>query len=133
MCIAADGCRQIEQLKRCEIIPEAAVKDLCTKAKEILMEEGNVLYVDSPVTVSFLDALFGLKKVQLTDEVCGDIHGQFFDLMELFKIGGDCPSTQYIFMGRPSLLMPRPFLFLRLHVPPPHVYRTPLVSIRAHV
>lgn len=44
--------RQIEQLKRCEIIPEAVVKDVCVKAKEILMEEGNVQYVDSPVTVS---------------------------------------------------------------------------------
>jgi serine/threonine-protein phosphatase 4 catalytic subunit len=39
-------------LKRCEIIPEAAVKEICLKAKEILMEEGNVQYVDSPVTVS---------------------------------------------------------------------------------
>lgn len=47
--------RQIEQLKRCETIPESAVKELCTKAKEILMEEGNVQYVDSPVTVSCLD------------------------------------------------------------------------------
>lgn len=44
--------RQIEQLKRCEIIPEAAVKELCLKAKEILMDEGNIQYVDSPVTVS---------------------------------------------------------------------------------
>lgn len=44
--------RQIEQLRRCEIIPEAVVKDVCSKAKEILMEEGNVQYVDSPVTVS---------------------------------------------------------------------------------
>ncbi|GFZ44604.1 protein-serine/threonine phosphatase [Saitozyma sp. JCM 24511] len=79
--MSSDLDKQIEQLKRCEIIPEAAVKEICLKAKEILMEEGNVQYVDSPVTI------------------CGDIHGQFFDLMELFKIGGHCPDTSYIFMG----------------------------------
>lgn len=52
--------RQIEQLKRCEIIMEAEVKALCAKAREILVEESNVQRVDSPVTVSnsplFLDA-----------------------------------------------------------------------------
>ncbi|EDW56286.1 GM22672 [Drosophila sechellia] len=73
--------RQIEQLKRCEIIKENEVKALCAKAREILVEEGNVQRVDSPVTV------------------CGDIHGQFYDLKELFKVGGDVPEKNYLFMG----------------------------------
>ncbi|KAG7171311.1 Serine/threonine-protein phosphatase 4 catalytic subunit-like [Homarus americanus] len=73
--------RQIEQLRRCEVIKEAEVKALCAKAREILVEESNVQRVDSPVTV------------------CGDIHGQFYDLKELFKVGGDVPDTNYLFMG----------------------------------
>jgi len=43
--------RQIEQLTRCEPISEEQVKRLCLKAREILIEEGNVQVVDSPVTV----------------------------------------------------------------------------------
>ena len=46
--------RQIEQLRRCEIIKESEVKALCAKAREILVEESNVQRVDSPVTVSTL-------------------------------------------------------------------------------
>lgn len=29
----------------------------------------------------------------------GDIHGQFYDMMEIFKIAGDLPDTNYLFMG----------------------------------
>jgi len=73
--------RQIEQLRRCEYIKESEVRDLCNLAKEILIEEPNIQQIYSPITI------------------CGDIHGQFYDLMELFRVGNDCPRTNYLFMG----------------------------------
>lgn len=51
------------------------------QAKEIVQKESNVQEVKCPVTV------------------CGDVHGQFHDLMELFKMGGKSPDTNYLFMG----------------------------------
>ena len=71
----------IEQLKNCRLLKESQVKNLCEKGKEILKKEPNVVQVRTPVTI------------------CGDIHGQYFDLMELFKIGGFSPDTNYLFMG----------------------------------
>lgn len=87
----------IAQLRECKQLSEANVKALCDKvctsdyrtdnmltnlqAREVLIQESNVQGVKCPVTV------------------CGDVHGQFHDLVELFRIGGEAPNTNYLFMG----------------------------------
>ena len=71
----------LEDLKELKCLSERDLKLLCEKAKEIFIEESNVQNVSAPVII------------------CGDIHGQIYDLLELFKKGGDMPNSRYIFMG----------------------------------
>jgi serine/threonine-protein phosphatase 2B catalytic subunit len=49
---------------------------------KIISKEPNIVEVEDPVTV------------------VGDIHGQYYDLLQLFKVGGE-PSSQmkYLFLG----------------------------------
>jgi len=79
MTLDIDKCLKI--VKQCKFLPEPDLKKLCTKVSKILQEESNVHPVNTPVAV------------------CGDIHGQFYDLLELFRVGGEVPDTNYIFMG----------------------------------
>jgi serine/threonine-protein phosphatase PP1-1 len=64
----------LAQAKLCRYLPESDMKRLCETVKECLMEESNIQPVASPVTV------------------CGDIHGQFYDLLELFRVAGGMPG-----------------------------------------
>jgi len=73
--------KYIADLKKGLILSERDVRLVCEKVKEILVEESNVQPVAAPVTI------------------CGDIHGQFYDLLELFKIAGEVPMTNYVFIG----------------------------------
>ncbi len=70
----------IETLLTCQFLPEQDMRLLCEQVRNLLMEESNVQPVSSPVTI------------------CGDIHGQFWDLLELLRKGGMVPGTSYIFM-----------------------------------
>lgn len=79
----------IERLYKKELLADSVIEAICAKTKELLMKESNVVHIAAPVTV------------------VGDIHGQFFDMIEIFKIGGFCPDTNYLFLGEPSIPHPR--------------------------
>ncbi len=95
MVLDLDRC--IESIKKCQILTENQMRQLCRmvsillfitlslifllKSIDILIEEPNIINVSAPIAV------------------CGDIHGQFYDLLELFSINGEITSTRYMFLG----------------------------------
>jgi hypothetical protein len=62
-------------------LSEYEIKFLCTKAREIFIAQPILLELEAPI------------------KICGDIHGQYYDLLRLFEYGGFPPEANYLFLG----------------------------------
>jgi len=62
-------------------IPEAQVKALCTAVRSVFLDQNSLLELEAPL------------------KICGDVHGQYHDLLRLFEYGGCPPESNYLFLG----------------------------------
>jgi serine/threonine-protein phosphatase PP1 catalytic subunit len=62
-------------------LSEAEIKGLILKSREIFMSQSTLLELEAPI------------------KICGDIHGQYYDLLRLFEYGGFPPEANYLFLG----------------------------------
>ena len=62
-------------------LEENTIISLCVVARETFMSQPSLLEISGPL------------------KVCGDIHGQFYDLLRIFDYGGYPPESNYLFLG----------------------------------
>ncbi|CAL0302307.1 unnamed protein product [Lupinus luteus] len=62
-------------------LSESEIRQLCVNARQIFLSNPILLDLSAPI------------------RVCGDIHGQYQDLLRLFEYGGYPPSANYLFLG----------------------------------
>ena len=62
-------------------LSESEIKQLCATSKEIFLNQPNLLELEAPI------------------KICGDVHGQYSDLLRLFDYGGYPPQSNYLFLG----------------------------------
>ncbi|KAL1330244.1 hypothetical protein AAHE18_12G097000 [Arachis hypogaea] len=62
-------------------LSEAEIKQLCVVSKNIFLRQPNLLELEAPI------------------KICGDVHGQYPDLLRLFEHGGFPPRSNYLFLG----------------------------------
>ncbi|KAG8636791.1 serine/threonine-protein phosphatase PP1 isozyme 3 isoform X2 [Manihot esculenta] len=62
-------------------LSETEIRQLCITSREIFLRQPNLLELEAPI------------------KICGDIHGQYSDLLKLFEYGGLPPRANYLFLG----------------------------------
>ncbi|KAG2316566.1 hypothetical protein Bca4012_067427 [Brassica carinata] len=62
-------------------LSESEIRQLCFNARQIFLSQPNLLELHAPI------------------RICGDIHGQYQDLLRLFEYGGYPPSANFLFLG----------------------------------
>jgi serine/threonine-protein phosphatase PP1 catalytic subunit len=62
-------------------LSEEDIKTLCAKSRDIFMSQPILLELEAPI------------------KICGDVHGQYYDLLRLFEYGGFPPEANYLFLG----------------------------------
>lgn len=75
--LAVRGARPGRQVN----LTEGEIRWLCIKSKEIFSNQPVLLELEAPI------------------KICGDIHGQYYDLLRLFEYGGFPPAANYLFLG----------------------------------
>jgi diadenosine tetraphosphatase ApaH/serine/threonine PP2A family protein phosphatase len=71
----------IEKFRKQERLVLGEAMELIDNTKAIMLKEPNILRLDAPIVV------------------VGDVHGQYYDLLNLLEEGGDPKDTQYLFLG----------------------------------
>jgi serine/threonine-protein phosphatase PP1 catalytic subunit len=66
--------------------------------KLVKLEESVILGIIRTVKNIFMSQPM-LVEVQAPVKVCGDVHGQFYDMLRLFEYGGFPPESNYLFLG----------------------------------